>query len=150
VDNPTGDGMVTVFPNGIKMVLHRDPPKDAPSDAVRWWHGSCGVRYEGTEGWVAIADGYKRPEVSDHRWLDEFAQMEPRIWSEVIRPALADRLGWAVFIGTPRGRNAFWKLYDRARRDKDWFTPSIVPRANLIGGKELAAAAEMSEEEYSR
>ena len=84
--------------------------------------------------------------------LDEFAQMEPRIWSEVIRPALADRLGWAVFIGTPRGRNAFWKLYDRARRDKDWFTAIYrASETGLIGGKELAAARkEMSEEEYEQ
>ncbi len=38
--------------------------------------------------------------------LDEFADMDPRVWSEIIRPALADRQGWAVFIGTPKGRNA--------------------------------------------
>jgi len=84
--------------------------------------------------------------------LDEFAQMEPRIWSEVIRPALVDRLGWAVFIGTPRGRNAFWKLYERARRDKDWFTAIYrASETGLIGGKELAAARkEMSEEEYEQ
>jgi hypothetical protein len=84
--------------------------------------------------------------------LDEYAQMEPRIWSEVIRPALADRLGWAVFIGTPRGRNAFWKLYDRARRDKDWFTAIYrASETGLIGARELAAARkEMSEEEYEQ
>ena len=35
--------------------------------------------------------------------LDEYADMDPRVWSEVIRPALADRAGWAVFIGTPQG-----------------------------------------------
>ena len=51
VNNPTGDGMVTVFPNGVKMVLSRGD---------QWWHGSCGVRYEGTEGWVAVADGYSQ------------------------------------------------------------------------------------------
>ncbi len=53
VSNRTGDGMVTRFANGIKMVLQREG-----------WKGSCGVRYEGSEGWVAIADGYKAPEVS--------------------------------------------------------------------------------------
>ena len=51
VNNPTGDGMVTKFANGTKMVLSRGD---------KWWHGSCGVRYEGTEGWVAIADGYAK------------------------------------------------------------------------------------------
>ena len=38
--------------------------------------------------------------------LDEHADMDPRVWPEVIRPALADRGGWAVFIGTPKGRNS--------------------------------------------
>ena len=63
VDNPTGDGMVTRFANGIKMVLSR---------GERWWHGSCGVRYEGTEGWVAVADGYSKPEVSNPALLEGF------------------------------------------------------------------------------
>ncbi len=60
VNNPTGDGMVTKFANGIKMTLHR---------GNQYWRGSCGVRYEGTEGWVAVADGYARPEVSSDALL---------------------------------------------------------------------------------
>ena len=63
VNNPTGDGMVTRFANGIEMVLSRGD---------QWWHGSCGVRYEGTEGWVAIADGYAKPEVSSPTLLADF------------------------------------------------------------------------------
>jgi len=66
VNNPTGDGMVTVFPNGIKMVLSRGEQR---------WHGSCGVRYEGTEGWVAIADGYPKPEVSNPALLADFTKL---------------------------------------------------------------------------
>ena len=66
VDNPTGDGMVTRFPNGVEMILSRGD---------QWWHGSCGVRYEGTEGWVAIADGYAKPEVSSPALLDDFAKL---------------------------------------------------------------------------
>ncbi len=65
VHNESGDGMVTKFANGIKMVLERDKEK-------KYWHGSCGVRYEGTEGWVAIADGYKQVEVSDEKLLKDF------------------------------------------------------------------------------
>lgn len=53
VKNPTGDGMVTRFASGVEMVLQRDG-----------WHGSCGMKFEGTEGWVAIADGYPKPEAS--------------------------------------------------------------------------------------
>ncbi len=66
VDNPTGDGMVTRFANGLKMILHRGD---------KWWHGSCGVRYEGTEGWVAVADGYSKPEVSSPALLDDFERV---------------------------------------------------------------------------
>ena len=53
--------------------------------------------------------------------LDEYADMDPRVWSEIIRPALADRQGWAVFIGTPKGRNAFFELWRRAQREDGWF-----------------------------
>ena len=62
VNNPTGDGMATRFANGVKMILHREG----------WWHGSCGMRFEGTEGWVSVADGYSRPEVSSPALLAEF------------------------------------------------------------------------------
>ena len=46
--------------------------------------------------------------------LDEVAQMRPEVWEEVVRPALADRNGWAVFIGTPKGVNLFSEQYYRA------------------------------------
>ncbi|MEK9646729.1 MAG: hypothetical protein VW547_14415, partial [Alphaproteobacteria bacterium] len=49
--------------------------------------------------------------------MDEVAQMDPRLWGEVIRPALVDRKGWAIFLGTPRGRNAFFDLVQQAEED---------------------------------
>lgn len=57
--------------------------------------------------------------------LDEVAQMKPAVWGEVVQPALVDRRGWAVFIGTPKGVNLFSELYHRAaaaqaRGDADW------------------------------
>lgn len=70
--------------------------------------------------------------------LDEFADMDPRVWSEIIRPALADRSGWAVFIGTPKGRNAFYDIWKRSGEDKDWF--SLMLRASETG---LIAASEL-------
>jgi len=42
--------------------------------------------------------------------LDEAADMSPRVYSEILRPALADRKGWCVWIGTPRGQNDFYDL----------------------------------------
>jgi hypothetical protein len=47
--------------------------------------------------------------------LDEVAQMKPEVWSEIIQPALADRKGWTLFIGTPKGVNLFSELYGYAR-----------------------------------
>jgi len=54
--------------------------------------------------------------------IDEPADMDASVWSSVIRPALSDRRGWATWIGTPKGRNSFFRLYDRAVNDPEWFT----------------------------
>ncbi len=53
--------------------------------------------------------------------LDEVAQMKPETWETVLRPALADRLGWAIFIGTPNGTNLFSQLYYDAEKNPDWY-----------------------------
>jgi len=49
--------------------------------------------------------------------LDEYADMPPRVWPEIIRPALADVRGGALFIGTPKGRNHFYDLIEAAIQD---------------------------------
>lgn len=60
--------------------------------------------------------------------LDEYGDMDPRAWPEVLRPSLADRRGWAVFIGTPKGRNDFWRIHHAAENDPAWY--SLVLRAD--------------------
>lgn len=84
--------------------------------------------------------------------LDEFADMDPRAWSEVIRPALADRTGWAAFIGTPKGQNAFYEVYQRAVASEDWFALRLkASETGLVAPEELAALRlEMSDDEYAR
>jgi hypothetical protein len=77
VNNPTADGMVTVYPNGVKMILSRGD---------QWWHGSCGVRYEGTEGWVAVADGYAKPELSSPALLADFSKLVKDYMARTERP----------------------------------------------------------------
>lgn len=52
--------------------------------------------------------------------LDEFAQIPEVTWSEVLRPSLADLKGWAIFIGTPKGRNWGLKLFERAKVMPGW------------------------------
>ncbi|QJB56186.1 terminase family protein [Pseudodesulfovibrio sp. zrk46] len=84
--------------------------------------------------------------------FDEVAQMQKRTWTEVIRPALADRKGWAIFIGTPRGKNALWEIWEDGRRDPEWFTAMYrASETGVIDPDELVAASrEMSPEEYEQ
>lgn len=84
--------------------------------------------------------------------LDEYGDMKPSLWTDVIRPALSDRKGWATFIGTPKGKNDFWKIHNDARADSNWF--SLVLRASetgLIDPDELAEARrQMGEDQYAQ
>jgi hypothetical protein len=53
--------------------------------------------------------------------VDEVADIEPGVWGEVIRPALSDRRGWALFIGTAKGINLFSELYYKAARQDEGY-----------------------------
>ena len=53
--------------------------------------------------------------------LDEPAQMRDNLWDEVVLPCLADRKGWAVFIGTPMGVNKFYEIVQTAIKSDQWF-----------------------------
>ena len=87
--------------------------------------------------------------------LDEVAQMKPEVWGEILRPALADRKGWAVFIGTPKGVNLFSQMYDKALErmaagDPEWIAMLYsVDRTHVILDNELQALKlEMSENDF--
>ncbi len=76
--------------------------------------------------------------------LDEFADMDPRAWTEVIRACLSDRNGSATFIGTPKGRNTFWEIYDNATTDDEWFSMSLkASESAILPESELFAARSM-------
>ena len=51
--------------------------------------------------------------------MDEYADMKPSVWEQILRPALADQKGDAMFIGTPMGRNHFYELYRYAEIEDD-------------------------------
>tara|TARA_B100000035_G_scaffold55832_1_gene44160 strand:- start:698 stop:1957 length:1260 start_codon:yes stop_codon:yes gene_type:complete len=53
--------------------------------------------------------------------LDEPADFPANAWPTVIRPSLADRKGKATFIGTPKGKNEFWEIYNNAQKSENWF-----------------------------
>jgi len=83
--------------------------------------------------------------------IDEIGDVNPAIFSEVVRPALADRLGWAMFIGTPKGNNHFKDLRDRANNSTDgWKLLEFkASETGLIIPTELASAkAEMGDDKF--
>ena len=75
--------------------------------------------------------------------MDEYADMKPEVWEQILRPALADQKGSAMFIGTPMGRNHFYDLFQYASIAEDetfagyHFTSYDNP---LLDPKEIEAA----------
>lgn len=95
------------------------------------------VRLYGADNADALRGGY-----FDGVVVDEVADMRPNVWGEILRPALADRQGWALFIGTPKGVNLFSELYYAAQSgDPDW-TAMMFPASatNRLPQSELDAA----------
>jgi hypothetical protein len=82
--------------------------------------------------------------------LDEYADMKPSIFGSVIRPLLTDRGGWATFIGTPKGHNAFWEVYNNATQDPSWYVKVLrASQTKLLDKGELEDAAKtMTEDQY--
>jgi hypothetical protein len=78
----------------------------------------------------------------DYVVLDEYADMRAQTWSAVIRPALSNRRGRALFIGTPRGRNHFYDLYCAAKVRENWATFFCPTKQDgYVPADELAALA---------
>ena len=76
--------------------------------------------------------------------IDEYADIKPYVWEEIVSPALADREGSVVFIGTPMGRNHFYELYKQAELGDDpemksWHFTSrdnpVVPKREIEKAK---------------
>lgn len=87
--------------------------------------------------------------------IDEYAQIRKELWGEVIRPALSDRRGWAVFIGTPKGQNQFYDLYLQAQKNNEWFNAlytvddtHIIPDDELESMKREMTKTEIRQELY--
>lgn len=64
--------------------------------------------------------------------IDEYASMKPDIWEHVVRPGLSDRQGSAIFLGTPKGKDAFYDIWRHALKNPDeWF--SLMLKASQTG-----------------
>jgi|TARA_R110000824_G_scaffold53282_2_gene147596 phage terminase large subunit len=84
--------------------------------------------------------------------LDEVGLMPSRIFSEVIAPTLSDREGWALFIGTPNGRNVFYDLTIHAQTTPGWhYTALKASDTGVLSPEELAIArSSMTEDSYAQ
>lgn len=84
--------------------------------------------------------------------LDEYGLMPPRIFSEVLRPALSDRQGWALFMGTPAGKNQFYDAVQQAKHDDTWYFAEFkASQTQIIVPDELdAARKDMTADEFDQ
>lgn len=121
----------------LEVTIKRPPP----------WDDKISYRLLGSDNPDSLRGIYL-----DGAVLDEFAQCDPIVWGEIIRPALADRKGWAIFISTPKGKNALYHRYEKAKNNPNWYTKilradesGIIPKAEL---EEMRA--DMTEDEYEQ
>lgn len=145
---PTYTQAKDVVWNYLKQFTHVIPGIELrESDLSAIFPNGSRVRLYGSDNYDRLRGIYL-----DGVVLDEFADMAPGAWTQVIRPALSDRQGWATFIGTPKGRNSFWEIYSNARGDPDWFTLELrASQTGLIPEHELdSARRDMTPEAFAQ
>jgi len=76
--------IMTQLSNGVKLVLYR--VKGSVWEPCKYWHGACGERFDGTEGWAAAADGYTKPDVSSPSLLLEYQRVLTEYTGRTQRP----------------------------------------------------------------
>ena len=81
---------------------------------------------------------------------DEYGDWKSTVWPYVIRPALADRKGWAIIIGTPKGKNSFYERFEAGKQDKDCFTLLLTAsNSGILDQEEIdALRKELSEDAW--
>jgi phage terminase large subunit len=133
-------------------------------DYLKQYSKLVAVKINESELWVELFNGSRiylfgadnpdalRGLYLDGACLDEFADMKPSVWGAVIRPLLTDRKGWAIFIGTPKGHNAFYNIWQEAQQSDEWFammlsasTSGLLPHDELLDAQKT-----MSEDQYAQ
>jgi len=110
--------------------------------------GDRRIRLYGADNYDALRGIYV-----DGMVLDEYGDMDPRAWPEVLRACLADRNGWCCMIGTPKGENDFYQKYAEGLDDDTWFTSilkasetNIVPKDELVEMRKAMSAEQYNQE----
>jgi hypothetical protein len=137
---PTRDQAKRIFWNDLKALI--------PQQWIRQVYESdmCIATKFSSEIWVLGLDKPQRIEGIpwDGGVLDEYGNMKSGVWTENIRPALSDRLGWCWFVGVPEGFNHYKDLADYARTAGDpdwgfysWHSADILPRREVEAAKRV-------------
>lgn len=133
----------------LKKAVHKIPGiKISESETSVTFPNGSKIRVFGADNPDALRGLY-----FDYVVLDEIGDIPRRVWTEVIRPALADRKGGATFLGTPKGKNFFYELAEKAKHSNgQWFylkvtadTSKIIPDSEL---EDLRSG--MDEEEWNQ
>ena len=84
--------------------------------------------------------------------MDEVAQLKNELWTDIVQPALSDRLGWSIFIGTPSGINLFSELYYKAIEEDDWAAAryTVFDTDSLHPNEVTRLKRDMSETSFAR
>jgi phage terminase large subunit len=129
------------FTEGLRIA----PPRE--SDLSVTLHGGATITLYGADNPDALRGLYL-----DGIVLDEYGDCRPSLWGEVVLPTLLDRKGWAVFIGTPKGKNHFYQMVQRARTEDNWYEMTLkASESGLLDDEALAEArAEMTDAQYQQ
>lgn len=82
--------------------------------------------------------------------MDEYAQIKPRVFEEIIRPTLTDTKGWAWFIGTPQGFNHFYEMSNKQDKDYATFHFTSFDNPYLDHGEIAKAQEELTENAFNQ
>lgn len=84
--------------------------------------------------------------------IDEVANIKNELWSDIVQPALSDRLGWSLFIGTPQGINLFSELYYKAVNEEGWTASryTVFDTDSLHPDEVTRLKRDMSETSFAR
>ena len=144
---------------------YRSQAKSIAWDYLKNFSASCAANTNESELTVEMINGSKvrlfgadnadamRGLGFDGIFMDEYGDFKPSVWGNVIRPALSDRQGWAVFGGTPKGKNQFWEIKQTAERLRDeWFLLQLpASKSGLLPDGELSAAkAQLSKDQFDQ
>ena len=124
-------GYIAPYLKQAKQIAWRKLKRYVTVTFGRDWK-ALGIQKNEQELWIEIPNGARiqlfgadnadaiRGLYFDGIVIDEIADMRPDVWNGIIRPALADRMGWALLIGTPKGMNELYKFYKRGLSDARW------------------------------